>query len=351
MPSGPFLSNLFRPWLLARLATAATATVLLIVGVFVALRVLRYFRVSRTSEGQLALERRAELTATLVQAALWGTVLGLGLTVLAADRMTPQIRGAMCAYGVLDASPWGLRSLAFSAIAALACGAWLALHRFDLSLRTPALTRMKFAALLAVAPLVLLDLVGALLWTLDLDLRVIATCCSTGLDAPLSAALHDDGGLRSLSVSLAAGGGLATILLALALRARPSALLSRATALTSTLAALAAVPAIAWYVAPHAYESPQHLCPFCLLRADTSGTMSPWLSWPLFVALFAALLSGASLLVVAWAAPIAKEPEPTRLLTRTLAARTAAAWAIALCLASYPVIRFAVSSGGASLFG
>ena len=64
------LTNLLRPWILARLLSGAAVLALVIYGAVVAWRVLKHWRVGKSSEGQLALERRAELVATIVQVAL-----------------------------------------------------------------------------------------------------------------------------------------------------------------------------------------------------------------------------------------------------------------------------------------
>ena len=41
------------------------------------------------------------------------------------------------------------------------------------------------------------------------------------------------------------------------------------------------MPAITWWVAPHVYETPAHLCPFCLLHADAG-----FVGYPLGALLF-----------------------------------------------------------------
>ncbi|AKF09617.1 hypothetical protein [Sandaracinus amylolyticus] len=341
------MSNLFRPWLLARFSTGAAAAVLVVVGLFVAIRVLRHYRIARTSEGQLALERRAELAGTLIEVALGATIAGLALAVLGADRMTASIRGAMCAWGVLDASPWGFRSLALSAIAALACALWIALHRLDLRLRKPALTRAKFSALLVVAPLVLADFAAATAYALDLDLRVVASCCSTGLDAAREVAgTGASGGPRDVAAALFVVGSIAAIALALFTRARPSTRAASLVGVASLVAGLASVPAVVWWVAPHVYETPTHLCPFCLLHADVLG-----IGWPLFAAIFVATAMGLSAAMTGLLERASGEPETARALEARLATRTAIAWSLALAIALLPIARWTIVSGGASLFG
>jgi len=165
------LTNLLHPLLLLRIVAAVVVAVLVLAGTRVAWQVLVRWQIGRANEGQLLLERRAELVATLVQGALVMTVAGLALTVLAADRLTPSIRGAMCAYGVFGSTPTGFYALWTSAAAATACSLWVVLHRLDLRLATPALTRRKFVALLLIAPVVLTDLVAQLRFVLDLARR------------------------------------------------------------------------------------------------------------------------------------------------------------------------------------
>lgn len=107
---------------------------------------------------QLALERQAELVASVMQVALILEVLGLGLSVLVADHLAGGIRGAMCAFGVLASTRAGFAGLLVSLLTAVVCGLWMILHRFDLYLETPVLTHRKFAWLLPVGALALADL-------------------------------------------------------------------------------------------------------------------------------------------------------------------------------------------------
>ncbi|MGE0789404.1 MAG: hypothetical protein AB7S26_27265 [Sandaracinaceae bacterium] len=340
------LTNLLRPWILARLVSGGAALALAIVGVWIAFRVLRHWRVGRTSEGQLALERRAELVAAVVQVALWIAVADAALTVLAADRLSTSISGAMCAYGVLDASPFGFVALGLSIASALACALWLVLHRLDLRLRTPVLTRRKFIGLFALAPLLFADLVATARWALDLDMHVVASCCSTGLDA----AIAGTDAAHGIDPSSAAWtGGISALVAALSAAfvwRRPGRLTALFATLATSVAAVLAMPAILAYVAPHAYGTPRHLCPFCLLHADVFG-----IGWPLFAAVFGAMATGLGLAVVELQRGVSRDPIAIAALERRLGGYAAALWGTALVIATIPVVRFAVVSGGASLFG
>ncbi len=345
--SGALLDNLLNPWLLARVANGLTGVGLCCLGLVVAAKVVVRWRPGASSEAQLSLERQAELAAAVVQAALVLSLLGLVLTVLAAERLTGAIRGAMCAYGVLASTDTGFASLLVSALAAAACVLWTVLHRFDLRLGRPALTRRKFVALFLVVPLVFLDLGATLAFVSELDFSVIASCCSVWLDGEVSGPVGGVGvSSRNVAALLALAAAAAAVAGALAARRRPGAVTAYAAALLSVLAAVAAVPAILWYVAPHAYATPHHLCPFCLLKAHVAG-----IGWPLFAALFAAVTLGMALGVVELNRSASGEPEQAAALERTLGLWTAVAWLATVSVALLPVARYLAASGGVSVLG
>lgn len=340
------ITNLFRPWILARLLSGASVAILCAFAVVIAWRVLRAWRVGATSEGQLALERRAELVAAVVQVALLAAVLDLGLTVLAADRMTHSIRGAMCAWGVFDASPYGFAALGSSALVAAACALWVVLHRLDVSLERPALTRRKFLALFALAPLTWIDLGLSARFILDLDMQVVASCCSVGLDDALGGTTTGAGGPHELAGGLGLGAGLAAAFVSLLGWRRPGRATAIGVALASALAFAAAIPAILFFVAPHVYETPHHLCPFCLLHADVLG-----IGWPLFAALFGAAICGLGVGLVESQRRASGEPATLTTLARRLSGWAALLWIVTLSISLAPVVRYAWITGGASLFG
>lgn len=340
------LGNLFRPWLLALVLPELVAAVLAIVAMSAALRVLSLGPSPRTSELALAIERRAELVATLFGVASMATLVALLVEVAGADRLRASVRGAMCAWGVLAGDAWGFRSLGLAAVSALACAAWLALHRVDLALRAPELSRAKFAFVLVVAPLLVANLGAGMLYALGLDFRMVASCCSTGLEGARESVLGASGGARTTAFAIFAGAGAAAIVLALAARARRSATLAGLAAGASALAALASAPAILGYVAPYAYESPVHLCPFCLLDGD-----GHYLGWPLYAALFAATSIGLAVGVGAIVSVRVHERDAAWSVVSRSLGRMAVAWALTLAVALYPIAHFALTSGGVSLFG
>lgn len=340
------LGNLLRPWLLARLSATTVTAVVAVLAALVAIDVLRAARLGSSSEGRLVIERRAELVSTLFSVGAVASIVSLALGVVGADRTSASIRGAMCAYGVLEATPYGLRSLAVSAVTALGCASWLALHRLGLTLRSSALVRTELMLALGLLPLALLDLGLTAAHTLALDFRVVASCCSSGLEDVRVALDASDGGPRTLVTALFFGGGAVALGLSLVAARRPSPRLGLTTALVALAASLVALPAITWWVAPHVYGSPAHLCPFCLLRADAF-----YVGYPLAALLFVAAARGTGLAAFAYLSRRSEEREALGPEAQRIARGSAIAWAALLFLSALPWAHFAATSGGASLFG
>ncbi len=328
--------NLDNPWILARALTALVTAVVALYACRTAVRVLRRFRVGETSEGQVALARRAELVAATVEFALLGSLAGFALTIMVADRLSESIRGAMCAFGVFEAT--GREPLLTATASVIVCLAWRALHRADLELLKPTFTRHKFAAVLALTPILLIDLAAVLHFASELDLSVVSTCCSVSLDSGSDAAR---GGNASVTVfgGFVAAAVLASISFGLTTRRPAFAPLAVA---SSIVALVLAFPAVAGYVAPHIYETPNHQCAYCLLRAE-----GLYLGWPMLFTWLVALSRTVELAVgemLGRSAPAASGPGRRR------ARHGAIAWALFLATAIVPIIRFAIASGGADLF-
>lgn len=339
------MTNLLEPWVLLRLTAGVVAFAFFARGALTARRVLRHFDVHRATEGQLALERQLELAATFARVAAVVQVSALMLSVLAADRLSRGVRGAMCAYGVFSAHEWGFRSLAATGAVALAAGVVTQLYAFDSRVRSLDLARPLAIATCVMAPLSLLDLAAASKFLLGLDLSVVASCCSVQLDPVAVAGETHASGPRVLFTGLALGGGLLSIagaFMAARSPTRPRVLLAGAMSLLTLPAVLGAT---VLEVAPHAFEVPSHVCPFCLLKPDVFA-----LGYPLYAAVF---------LATAWAggaalsALLSRADAPKAALGRFAAGRLrrgALAWGCALVLGALPVVRFALVAGGASLF-
>jgi hypothetical protein len=340
-------TNFLNLWILARVVQAAVATLLCMFGVVGGWLIVKQWQAGQSGERQLALERRAELVASVMQVALMLEVLGLGLSVLVADHLVGGIRGAMCAFGVLASTSTGFYGLLASVLAATACALWVVLHRFDLRLEAPRLTRRKFFWLTPVGALALGDLMLVMAFAWQLDFKVVASCCSVWVDAAVvnaHAAKLQLGPASAAALGIVAG---ATAVATSAAAARwPGRALALTAAAVSAGAPIAVLPAVLGVVAPHALGTPSHLCPFCLFHAQGQG-----LGWPLFAALFLGSVTGMGVGLVELNRRAAGDGASVEAMQKVLGKWSAAAWAVALMCGLFPVARYLLRSGGVLVFG
>ena len=261
--------------------------------------VLRGWDLTSGSERQLALERRTYLVTTLLGYTLAFELASLFLFVFTTDALAPQFTGAMCAAGSLRASPYGYPVLFLKIVNAVLAGLWLVLNHADSQGYDYPLIRVKSAALLLLAPPVLLEAALQAAYFGGLRPEVITSCCGS---------LFGEGG-RGLGSDLAslpprqAGAALAGVLL-LALAAALRFRLTGRGALATGLLALAALPVglagVVSVISPYVYELPTHHCPFCLLQREYG-----YLGYPLYAALLLGSVGGTG---VALLAPFRRAP-------------------------------------------
>jgi hypothetical protein len=323
---------LLNPAILALLAVSAVVTFLMAMAAVFAVRVLQHWDIGSGSERQLRLERRTYLISTLVAFSFVAEIVSLLLFVYNAEAMHTQFVGAMCATGVLNANAWGWPALFLKIAAFFAGAAWLTLNRLDNRGWDYPLIRLKYGALLGVAPLVAAGAVVQARYFLDLRPDVITSCCGA-LFSPESAGVAGEvAGLAPRDAALALVGSGVLVLAAgawLHRRGSGGAAFAGAGALAFVVALAGVVSLIALYV----YEHPHHHCPFCILKPGHDH-LGYWLYVPLFAG--TAFAFGAAV-VAPWrrvASLAAFVPIEVRRLTRLAllgfaAFYAVAAWAIA----------------------
>jgi hypothetical protein len=337
--------NFFNPWIFLRMLAGLTTACLFLRGAFTSWRVLRHFDIGRASEGQLALERQTELVSTFVRVGSVAQIGALALTVVVADRLSGSVRGAMCAYGVFQADPWGFTALDVTMTVALAAGVTSQLCALDRGVRGMELVRPLALASIVMAPLAIADLITTALFFLHLDLGVVASCCSTQLDADVFGEKNFASGPRQLAAIGAPVAVLLSAALGWAASLRPRAAIVAVAAAASIAALPLALGAAILEVAPYAFELPQHSCPFCLLRRDVFG-----LGYPLFGAIFLAVVWSVGAALGTCVTRSGAMAESVSSFIRGRLRREAVAWLVAFAIGVVPVVRYVLVADGRPLF-
>ncbi|MFC2968566.1 hypothetical protein [Acidimangrovimonas pyrenivorans] len=258
---------IFQTPILALLLVATLAAVTALWSSGFALRVLRHWDLANMSRAQLRLERTTELVSTLFGAVMIAELAALLLFVFNADRMATLFVGAMCAVGTLNVNPYGFPALYLKIAVFFAATLWLILDRADRIGRDYPLTRVKYAALLAILPLVLADGALELAYFLNLRTDVITSCCSklfTPNNPNLANQMASVGSGTALWLLGAAGAAVLLSGVAALVRRKGYALYAACSALFFAAGLTAVVATISLYV----YENPNHHCPFCILKPE-----------------------------------------------------------------------------------
>lgn len=272
---------LFHPSVIAlQLSAFLSGAALLTAGIF-SISLLRHWNLASGDARQISLERRTYLVAAVVKLVLLFEAGSLLLFVFNADKMARLFVGAMCAVGTLNVNEFGFPALILKIAVFFMAAAWLMMEHVDSQGYDYPLIRVKYAALLLLAPVALISAAVQLLYFLGLKADVLTSCCSTlfgGSTVVTSNSMAfapEAWSLAGLTFALAVTGivGIAHLK-----RGRAG----MAYALSSLAVLAAALQAIVSAVSIYVYEQPHHHCPFCMLKPEY-GYVGYALYAPLFL--------------------------------------------------------------------
>ncbi len=247
---------------------------------------LRHWDIASGSELQIRLERRTYLVSTLLGFVLGAELLSLLLFVHSAESLSSQFVGAMCATGVLNINAFGFPTLLLKIALFFLAALWLLLNRVDQQGHDYPLVRVKYALLLAIMPLALLELLLQSAYFLGLKPEVITSCCGSLFSAEGQGAAAELAGWP-VRQALLAFYGMAGLLLGSGAALWRWPALGALFAAISGLTFVVAIAAIIAFLSLYVYENPNHHCPFCLLKAGYD-----YVGYALYLPLFAATAAG-----------------------------------------------------------
>lgn len=251
-------------------------------------RILRHWDIHSGSELQVRLERQTYLVSTLIGFALGAELLSLLLFIHAAENLSSQFVGAMCATGVLNINAFGFPTLWLKIALFFLAALWLALNRVDHQGYDYPLTRVKYGLLLTIAPLAVAEGATQTAFFLGLEPEVMTSCCGSLFSAEgqgVAAELAGWSARPAMALFYSAAAGL--LIIGLAFRRWPG--LGPLFAVSSALTFGVAIAAIIAFLSLYVYENPNHHCPFCLLKAGYD-----YVGYALYLPLFGATAAGLS---------------------------------------------------------
>lgn len=258
---------ILHPAIISLLAGSLVIGGMVVYASFHGLRILKSWDIQSGSELQLGLERRTYLISTLMTNAMAFQLLSLFLFIYTADHMAPLFVGAMCAAGTLKVNSWGYPTLLLKIINWLLAGIWLIMNTTDNRGYDYPLIRKKYALLLIITPVIVLECFTQAAYFLQMQPAVITSCCGTLFT---SNAEGVTAGIVALPREPVAFIFTAGLLLTFAvgvtswLKGKLTMLFSVLSLFTFVVSAIAIISFISLYF----YELPTHHCPFCLLQRE-----------------------------------------------------------------------------------
>lgn len=323
---------IFHPAVIALLVSSVAITGLVLYSAGLGVTILRRWDLASGSELQLALERRTYLVSTILTNAFAFQLVSLFLLVFTADRLHTQFVGAMCASGTLNADPSGYPALLLKLITFFLAGLWLIANHVDTQAWDYPLVRFKYAALLLLAPVLLVELVIQGDYLLSLEPNVITSCCGSLFTSDAHGVAADLAALPARPTAIA----FFAVLISTCLAGLGFRLWGRGGFLVALLSAASLVVSLAAmisFISPFVYEMPSHHCPFDVLQGGYN-----WIGYPLYLLLGGGTLAGMG---VGLLAPFRRIPSLRRVapqIQRRLALASATQLALFLALVVWLIL-------------
>ncbi len=283
---------LFNPAVIALIAASLLVGGFTLYACGVGLRILWQWNLGSAGEKQLQLERKTYLVSSILSHVLAIELVSLFLFIAVVNQMHTFFTGAMCAAGVLNVNPFGFLTLAARTASFLCCGVWLVINHVDARACDYPLIRFKYAFLLGIGLLLVVEGVLQVKFLAGLDPQILTSCCGTifgetsrsvaagmaHLPAPAAAANFYLG----MGMTLAAGAWFART-------GRHDWLYGLLSVAVFPLSLAALVSVFCLYV----YELPTHHCPFCMLQKEYH-----FVGYFLYAFLLVGAIAGASIGII-----------------------------------------------------
>lgn len=313
-----------------------------------AVRIVRHWDTSSLSPAQLELEHKSELVATIVSWSLLFQAFSLLVFEITARSLAPFIPGAMCTVGTLHAHYLGWPVLFVKIIALYLYGWWIVVNHLDLRVEGFPLTRLKSWYIVALCPLLLLDLLMQIAYFSGLDPSVISSCCGVIFEVGGEGFGSSVASLPPRMTRALLLGFLAALLIcSYVLRWENGTRGQMAYAMGSFVGLGLGIAGAVAFVAPYVYMMPALHCPFIFLDQEHFNY-----GYLVYIPLFLGSFLGMSLAVlqaVEWKFPVTGCE--ARELRASFVRYSRTAWLVFLAAAYAPVVKFWIDTGGrADLF-
>jgi hypothetical protein len=218
--------------------------------------------INSTLKKQYKLEKSSFLSATIIKYIFLLKLPLFLFFIFTLDSISNVLTGAMCAAGVVDATPYGIYLLIVKVLNIYLFGFWLVLHKFDSKYETMPYTKVKFGFFILLFFILMLEIILEFLMFSDIDIDKMVSCCGVLYSSVASSSFFDIFSIdKSLLVWMFYINFLLITIFYLFKKVYFYAIFN------ITFLYIAILSLISFF-GTYIYELPTHNCPFCFLQKD-----------------------------------------------------------------------------------
>ena len=215
-----------------------------------------------TTQTQYSLEKQSFLTATIIK---YIFIIKLPLFlffIFTLDKLSTSIIGAMCAAGVVDATPYGTYLFIIKILNIYLFGFWLLFHYVDVSFEIPKYTKQKFGLFIIAFLFLITEIILETLMFYSIDISKMVSCCGTLFSSTTTSYISNIFLIKTPILLTLFYSTFISLIILYFLR------LKHLFSLFNLLFLIISIISLIAFFGTYIYQLPTHHCPFCFLQKD-----------------------------------------------------------------------------------
>jgi len=229
---------------------------------FLSIKIFFGWNIDSTSQKQYKLEKQSFLATTIIKYILAIKVPLFLFFIFVLDKLSNIITGAMCAAGVVNATPYGAYLFILKIINLYLFTYWLVLNAQDVKYENQPYTKLKFGFYIITYFVFISELILEFTMFMSINVDKMVSCCGTLYSSASTSAISV---LFKVDTSILLGAFYGNFLLIVLFYILNKKYLF---AISNFLFIITSIISLIMFFGTYIYELPTHHCPFCFLQSD-----------------------------------------------------------------------------------
>ena len=226
------------------------------------IKIFLHWNEKATTQTQYTLEKQSFLTATIIKYIFIVKLPLFLFFIFTLDKLSTSITGAMCAAGVVDATPYGTYLFVIKIINIYLFGFWLTFHYADTKFETPKYTKQKFGLFIIAFLFLVVEIILETLMFYSIDISKMVSCCGTLFSSTTTSYISNIFLIKTPILLTLFYATYFSLIVFYFMR------LKHLFSLFNLLFLIISIISLIAFFGTYIYELPTHHCPFCFLQKD-----------------------------------------------------------------------------------